>query len=421
MNVAVKRTCAPESVESDWKLINWRKVEKQVKRLQMRIAKAIREERYGKAQALSWILTHSYSAKLLAVKQVTSNKGKKTAGIDGVIWKTPEQKIKAAEKLNRSNYRAMPLRRIYIPKKNSHKKRPLSIPTMRDRAMQALYALALQPIAETTGDANSYAFREERCCQDAIGRCFGVLAKSCSAEWIYEADIKACFDEISHEWLLENIPIDKKMLKAWLKAGYIENGKLYTSYEGVPQGGIISPIIANMTLDGLEQAIKVAVPRRSKVHVIRYADDFIVTSISKTLLVDKIIPVIREFLSQRGLRISEAKTRITHIDEGFDFLSQNIRKYNGKLLIKPTKKAVKELLSKLKRMIQTMRGVKPEILIGKLNRVIRGWINYHRHIVAKKVFSEIDLYLYRLLRQWAKRRHSRQSYKWIYRKYFSFQ
>jgi len=419
MNVAVELTCAPESVESGWKRIDWRKVEKQVGRLQMRIAKAIGERNHGKAKALSWILTHSYSARLLAVKQVTTNKGKKTAGVDGIVWKTPEQKIKAVGTLNRCGYKPMPLRRIYIPKKNSKKRRPLSIPTMRDRTMQAIYALALQPIAETTGDMNSYAFRAQRCCQDAIGQCFCVLAKSCSPRWIYEADIKSCFDEISHEWLLENIPMDKKMLRAWLKAGYTENGKLYATDQGVPQGGIISPIIANMTLDGLEEAIRKAAPSRSKVNVIRYADDFIVTSISKTLLVEEIIPLIREFLGQRGLRISEAKTRITHIDEGFDFLSQNIRKYNGKLLIKPSKEAVKGLLAKVGQMTQSMRGMKPEILIGRLNRVIRGWVNYHKHVVASKIFSDIDFRIYRILMRWAKRRHSKKTYAWIHRKYFS--
>jgi RNA-directed DNA polymerase len=418
MNVAFQRAYAPESAELEWRYIDWEKVERQVKKLQMRIAKAIREGKYRKAQSLSWLLTHSYAAKLLAVKQVTTNKGKKTAGVDGVVWKTSQQKIKAVGTLNRSGYKPMPLRRIYIPKKNG-KKRPLSIPTMRDRAMQALYAMALQPIAETTGDPNSYAFREGRCCQDAIGQCFCALAKSYSPEWIYEADINACFDEISHEWLLENIPMDKKMLRAWLKAGYAENGKLYATPQGVPQGGIISPIIANMTLDGLESAIRKAVPSRSKVNIIRYADDFIVTSGSKQLLIDLIIPLIRKFLSQRGLRISEAKTRITHIAEGFDFLSQNIRKYNGKLLIKPSKEAVKSLLSKVRQMICSMRGMKPKQLIGKLNQVIRGWVNYHKHVVAKEIFSYIDLRIHRMLRQWAKRRHSKKTQSWIHRKYFA--
>ena len=209
------------------------------------------------------------------------------------------------------------------------------------------------------------------------------------------------------------------MLKAWLKAGYAENGKLHATTEGVPQGGIISPIIANMTLDGLESAIRKAVPRRSKVNVIRYADDFIVTSGSKQLLIDLIIPLIRKFLSQRGLRISEAKTRITHIAEGFDFLSQNIRKYNGKLLIKPSKEAVKRLLVKVKQMIQSMRGMKPGKLIGKLNMVIRGWVNYHKHVVAKEIFSEIDFQIHRMLRRWAKRRHSKKTQGWINRKYFA--
>jgi RNA-directed DNA polymerase len=404
----------------DWDAINWREARKEVRKLQNRIAKAVREGRYNKAKALQWILTHSHNAKLMAVRIVVTNKGKKTPGVDGVVWRTSKQKIEAVNNLRRHGYRPLPLRRTYIPKKkDNNKKRPLSIPTMSDRAMQALYALALIPVAETTADGNSYGFREKRSCHDAIAQCFISLSRSYSATWILEGDIRACFDEINHNWLLENVLMDKQMLKSWLKAGYIEGSKRFPTKSGTPQGGIISPILANITLDGLEKVIMKAVPRSSKVNLIRYADDFIVTCINREILVDKVIPAIESFLAERGLELSKEKTFITHIDEGLVFLSQNIRKYKGKLLIKPSKEAVKSLVDKVRRIIKSMWGVPPATLIMKLNAVIRGWVNYHKHIVAKKVFSYIDYLLFKMLMRWAKRRHPNKGSRWIWNKYFT--
>jgi RNA-directed DNA polymerase len=224
----------------DWKAIEWPKVRCAVRRLQLRIAKAIRAGKHGKAKALSWLLTHSRSAKLLAVKRVTENKGAKTPGVDNQLWRTDRQKYAAVQNLKRRGYRPLPLRRHYIPKKNG-KLRPLSIPTLRDRAMQALHALALKPIAETVADRNSYGFREGRSCADAIGQCFCALAKSYAPVWVLEGDIKSCFDRISHKWLLANIPMDARMLRLWLAAGYWEKGRLFPTREGTPQGGIVTP------------------------------------------------------------------------------------------------------------------------------------------------------------------------------------
>src|SRR5438477_564489 len=218
---------------SDWQAVDWPKVRHQVRRLQLRIAKAIRAEKHGRAKALSWLLTHSRSAKLLAVKRVTGNKGAKTPGVDNVIWRTDKQKYAAVQNLKRRGYRPLPLRRHYIPKKNG-KLRPLSIPVMRDRAMQALHALALKPIAEQLADRNSYGFREGRSCADAICQCFCALAKSYAPVWILEGDIKSCFDEISHSWLLDHIPMDRKTLYQWLKAGYLENQRLFPTTAGKP-------------------------------------------------------------------------------------------------------------------------------------------------------------------------------------------
>lgn len=232
--------------------IDWHAAKAMVYRLQTRIAKAIKEQRWGKVKALQRLLTHSWSAKLLAVKRVSDNTGSRTPGVDGVIWKTARDKMQAVKALKQRGYKAQALRRIYIPKKNG-KQRPLGIPTMGCRAMQALYLLALEPISETTADKNSYGFRAHRSCADAIEQCFNVLAQKHSAAWVLEGNIKACFDKISHAWIESHIPMDKAILHAWLKSGYMEKEVFYPTQEGSPQGGIASPTIAN-TNGGTYQA-----------------------------------------------------------------------------------------------------------------------------------------------------------------------
>ena len=247
MTASNAMTGASPAWSNAWNQVNWQHVEQQVRRLQMRIAKATQQGKHGKAKALQWLLTHSHSAKLLAVKRVTGNTGAKTPGVDGVLWKTPKEKIQAVQSLQRKGYQAQPLRRIYIPKKNG-KQRPLGIPTMKDRAMQALYLLALEPIAEVTADKHSYGFRPERSAADAIDQCFLVLARKNAAQWILEGDIKACFDGICHQWLLEYIPMDKAPLNQWLNAGYMEENVFYETEAGTPQGGIIMPLTQKITL-----------------------------------------------------------------------------------------------------------------------------------------------------------------------------
>lgn len=402
-----------------WKAINWQKAEDEVRRLQLRIAKAIKAGRYGRAIALSWLLTHSRSAKLLAVKRVTENKGAKTPGVDNVRWRTDKQKYAAVQLLNRRGYRPLPLRRLYIPKKNG-KMRPLSIPVMRCRAMQALHALALKPIAETLGDRNSYGFREGRSCADAIGQCFCALAKSYAPVWVLEGDIKSCFDRISPTWLLKSIPMDKKMLRMWLEAGYWENGRLFPTTEGTPQGGIISPILANLTLDGMEQAIRSRIKvRHDQVNFIRYADDFVVTARKRETLEQIVKPAVEAFLAERGLELSEEKTTITHIEKGFDFLGQNLRKYGRKLIIKPRKEGVKALVRKARECIKSSRGQKAETLIRKLNPILRGWANYHRYVCSAKTFWTAGNIIQHQLLRWARRTHPNKSYGWLKRKYFT--
>ena len=406
-----------------WDQANWSHMEADVKRLQVRIAKAVREGRWGKVQALQRLLTRSHSGKMLAVKRVTENRGKRTPGVDGKIWSSPTARWNGMMSLRHRGYRAMPLRRVYIPKSNG-KKRPLGIPCMRCRAMQALWKLALEPVAETLADPNSYGFRPERSTADAIEQCFITLAKRASPEWILEGDIRGCFDNFSHAWFLEHIPMDEDVLRRWLQAGYIEEGTLFATPAGTPQGGIISPVIANMALDGLEAAVYASVGSsklarsKAQLNVVRYADDFVVTGVSKDVLEFKVLPAVRQFMATRGLELSEEKTRITNIAEGFDFLGQNVRKYDGKLLIKPAKRSVKALLDKLREIIKGNASVTQETLIQKLNPVIRGWAMYHRHVVAKACFSSIDSHIWQLLWKWAKRRHPMKGARWVKNRYF---
>ena len=420
--------CALETTCVAWQFINWEKVKQSVKSVQSRIVKAIKEGRHNKVKSLQWLLTQSFSAKLLAVRRVTQNAGKKTAGTDGILWKTRRQKMNAAKSLRRNGYKARPLRRVYILKKNG-KKRPLGIPTMFDRAMQALYLMALDPVAETNADPCSYGFRNRRNCADAIARCYIHLSRNDSPTWILEGDIKGCFDHINHQWLLDNIPIDTLVLKQWLKSGFIEGGRLFPSTEGTPQGGIISPTLANMTLDGLEYTINrsyrdkirgkgITVRNRHKIHLIRYADDFIVTADSPDILQDVIKPAIEQFLSVRGLTLSSDKTKISHIEKGFDFLGQNIRKYKGKLIIKPSESSYSSITAKIKAIVRKNYSIKPGKLIVMLNPVIRGWCNYHKHVVSKKTFNKLDNYIFRRLWHWAKRQHQNKPRQWITDKYF---
>ncbi|WP_346930789.1 group II intron reverse transcriptase/maturase [Clostridium sp.] len=419
-----------KSLTFQWETIDWKQVEYDVNRIQTRIAKATAKGDNNKAKRLQYLLTHSFSAKAYAVRKVTTNKGKNTSGVDKKLWSTSASKMKAVLSLTDKNYRAKPLKRVYITKKGKNKKRPLGIPAMYDRAMQTLYALALEPIAETKGDAISFGFRRGRSAKDACEQIFCVLARKCSPTWILEGDIKGCFDNINHEWLQDNIPMDKRIMKQFLKSGFIYEGKLFPTETGSPQGGAISSIYANMTLDGLENVIQDKYHRNSKgkienhyraktkVNLIRYADDFIITANSKEVA-EELKTIVSQFLQSRGLSLSEEKTMITHIDKGFDFLGWTFKKYKEKLIVKPSKSSIKNLIRKCSTIIlREGKASTQSDLIRRLNQVIRGWTNYHKHVVASKVFSYINNTLYNLLQQCAKNRHPNKNKWWRLNKYW---
>jgi RNA-directed DNA polymerase len=292
---------------------------------------------------------------------------------------------------------------------------------MQDRAMQEIYRLGLDPIAETRADPNSYGFRLYRSCADAIQQCRNALSQKKCARYVLDADIKSCFDKIDHDWLLANIPMDKAILKMWLKSGYFEKTIFYDTETGSPQGGIISPVLANMTLDGLEATIRSKYrSRRSKVNVIRYADDFVITGASEQILKNEILPMVEAFLKPRGLELSQEKTRITTIEEGFDFLGKTVKKFDDKLIIRPSKKNVSTFINKIKTILRKHRAIKTADLIDILNPKIRGWANYHRYENSSKTFKSIDSLIFNMVRKWANRRHKKdkKNHKWIDQHYF---
>lgn len=413
MKDRVRKDIGINEQDEEWANIDWQLVDHRVKNLRQRIYRATQLQQWNKVRSLTKLMLRSYSNLLSSVRRVTQeNKGRKTAGVDRQLVLTPKGRAKLVENmLEHKLWQAHPARRVYIPKKGG--KRPLGIPTIKNRAAQAIMKNALEPSWEARFELNSYGFRPGRSCHDAIEQCWLRLNRQQQDRWVLDSDIKGAFDNISHNFVLDrlgNTP-GRSLIKAWLKAGYVEDEIFHATTSGVPQGGIISPLIANIALDGLDSLLK------GRYGFIRYADDFVVTARSKEAL-ESIKPVIEEWLAERGLVMNAEKTRIVSIIDGFDFLGFNVRHYHGKCLVKPQKGKVMSFLKEIRAWLKKHKHVSPNVVIQHLNPILRGWAQYYRHAVSKRVFSYVNSQLWRALWRWCLRRHPNKGTNWVKQKYF---
>jgi RNA-directed DNA polymerase len=406
-----------------WHGVNWKESWKIIKDLQEKIVKATQRRDYIEVYKLQWIILNSFSGRALAIRKVITNSGGKTPGIDDIIWKTPKDYMKALDELalivkNINKYKASPLKRVYIQKGNSKEMRGLGIPTIMDRAIQALYHLGIDPVVEVDSDRYSFGFRKNRSTHDAITALRNFLDKSVHPRWILKVDIRKCFDKINQNFLIKNTPICHKIvLEQWLKSGIMEEMNYIETKEGTPQGGIISPTLCNIALNGLEKILEKVHPKKKQlkagVHVIRYADDLIITGKNKEILL-KVKEVLIIFLKERGLELNEEKTKIVQIKKGFDFLGFNIRRmnYNPRLnkkskqktilIIKPSKSSINKLKLKIRKHIDKNKPI--EGIIRDINPILRGWgehkrISYH----SQETFITFDHWMYLKMMSWITR------------------
>jgi len=426
-----------------WQQMDWKKYYSTITELQEELITAYRNGNINLVHGIQRKIITSFEGRALAVRKVVTNKGGNTAGIDGQTWETSNQREKAIEEIggviqNIKRYKASPVKRIWIPKEGTTEKRPLGIPTIRDRAIQALYHLAVDPIVEEQSDEHSYGFRKFRSPHDAIIRTRTLLDKPTSPEWILEADIEKCFDRISHQFLMEHTPMcDKHVLREWLKSGIMENGLFNKSVEtGTPQGGIMSPTLSNIALNGFESFLKnhqklKNQPKRSKIHLVRFADDFIITGMDREILATTVKEICKEFLKPRGLTLKESKTGVISIHTGFTFLGFEIRRYqwNPKknkrvskvtqkslLIIRPKADKVKALKNKVRTLIKPEKPIAK--LVQELNPLLRGWSEYYRiSFQGQEAFWKISHWLYGKMWSWARKKHSKRKAQWIFDKY----
>ena len=416
---------------TEWHEVNWQNAYDNVRNLRRRIFKATESKNWRKVRNLQRLMLRSYSNVLLAVRKTTQdNKGKKTAGVDKVLVKTPQKRGQMVNDLiNNQDWKPKPARRVYIPKSNG-KKRPLGIPTIKDRCLQAIVKNALEPCWEAQFEGTSYGFRPGRSPHDAIGKIYRSITPNRKKKWVVDADIKGCFDNINHKHLLStigNFP-GRRLISEWLKAGYIDKNVFHSQNAGTPQGAIISPLLANIALHGMEEALGVKYncngESQGKRITIRYADDFVILCETKE---DAELSKneIKNFLKSRGLELSPEKTKIVHITEGFDFLGFNIRQYKVKntktgykLLIKPSKKFLQQTRNDIREIFLNHSGKRVSDLIGKINPVIRGKANYLKGCIASKAFGDLDNYLFKRQVRFVNRTHPKKNSKWGKDKYW---
>jgi RNA-directed DNA polymerase len=419
--------------QTDWNAINWRKANRTVRHLRQRIFRAAQEGNLNKVRSLQKLMLKSYSNRLVSVRRVTQiNAGKDTPGVDKLVIKTPAARGNMVDSLaHYSLWKAKPARRVYIPKASGSKLRPLGIPVVIDRCLQAMVKNALEPAWEARFEGISYGFRPGRSCHDAIGKIYGLARPNKTKKWVLDADICGAFDNISHDYLLKAIgPIPgRELIKQWLKAGYVEQEMFHATEHGTPQGGVVSPLLANIALHGMEEAIGVKYDCRGQLigrrAVVRYADDFVCFCETRKDA-EQVQKILTEWLKERGLTLSEEKTRIVHLTEGFDFLGFNIRHYPApqtsrtgwKLLIKPSKQSVQEVQKKLKDQWHKARGTNVQSVLAKLNPIIRGWANYFRTGVAKAVFNQLDNWMFYKADRYTKWMHPKKPNDWRHRKYW---
>ena len=411
--------------EFQWNSVDWKKVEATVRHIQERIYRATKDKQWMKVRNLQKLLVKSTANKLVAIRRVTqNNKGKSTPGVDNKIYLTNTSRESLFyEPFDYRSFKPQPIKRVFITKSNNEK-RPLGIPTIKDRIMQTIVKNALEPEWEARFEATSFGFRPGKSTMDAITQIRRVIQGKGTSPWILDADISKCFDNISHVPILKQIPVFNQIINRWLKTKVVSLGQWMTTLKGTPQGGIISPLLANIALDGMDRLFNgvtrygdykppaTRIGKDKGITVIRYADDFVVLAPSKEILESYVIPKIKDFLSQRGLSVNETKTSIKHSSESFNFLGFTTKLFESNnrrsLITKPDKKRVQRYLSYIKSIISTNKQISTDDLIKHLNSIIRGWTNYYTFVSSKKIFSYVDYRIFKLIWRWCKLRNPKK-------------